>query len=254
MKKLLNKCEFKQSVKNNWKLWALLTGVLCFFTTVMTIVSKSMASSASEHGRVFSVLEMHAQGGVFGMMGIILILIYAIAVGNKLVVSEVDGGTMSFTLNTPTTRRQLIFSKATFYILSLIAMCMTVGLFGTISGTAVGVDLDYGKFWLLILGLFTYSLAISGICFAASCWFNKSGNALMIGAGFPIAFFLLNTLSMMDDLSFMKYFSLNTLFDTTKVIAGDMVFTAISFVAMFAIGIVLYIVGINKFLRKDLPL
>jgi len=255
MKKLLSKSIIKQSIKNNWKLWAILTGVLCLFLSIMTLVAPNMSQRMAEspnpmRGR-FSLLSLY-ENMIFGMMGISLMLIYAIAVGNKLVASEVDRGTMSFTLNTPTTRKQIIFSKVLFYIASLAAMVVTVGILGTVLSSIVNVELAFGKFWLMLLGLFLYGLATSGICMLASCWFNKSGNSLMIGAGLPVAFFLLNSLSAIQDLEFLKYFSLNTLFDTSAIIAGSGF--VIQFVAMAVIGVVLYAIGINKFLKKDLPL
>lgn len=259
MNKLLSKSILKQSVKNNWKLWLILTGVLCFFITMMTLVAPSMAERMAEvpsipgsgFGGEFSLLSIYEQM-IFGMMGIMLMLIYAIAVGNKLVASEVDKGTMSFTLNTPITRKQIILSKALFYLASLAAMVIVVGIFGTVSSLMVGIDLAFGTFWMMLLGFFLYGVAVSGICFLASCWFNKSGNSLLIGAGLPIAFFLFNSLSQIQDLEFMKYLSLNTLFDTSAIISGTGFI--IQFIAMAVIGIALYVVGINKFLRKDLPL
>lgn len=254
MKKLLSKSILKQSVKNNWKLWLILTGVLCFFITVMTLVAPNMAERMAESPgpvREFSLISIYEQM-IFGMMGITLMLIYAIAVGNKLVASEVDKGTMSFTLNTPITRKQLIFSKAFFYLASLVAMAVTVGIFGTVTSLLVSIELPLGKFWLMILGYLLYGIAISGICFFASCWFNKSSQSLMVGAGLPVAFFLFDSLAAIPDLKFLKYFSLNTLFDTTAIVAGSG-FT-VQFVALFIIGIVLYALGISKFLKKDLPL
>ena len=251
--KLLSKHILKQSLRNNWKLWLILTGILCFFITVMTLVAPNIASRVADSGRGgnFSLINLYSQM-IFGMMGITLMLIYAIAVGNKLVASEVDKGTMSFTLNTPTTRMQIIFSKALFYLASLTAMVATVGIFATAASSIVNVELNLSTFWLLILGFLLYGIAVSGICFFASCWFNKSGNSLMLGAGLPIIFFIFNALSSIQELDFLKYFSLNTLFDTTAVIDGSGFI--IQFIVMFLIGAALYTIGVNKFLRKDLPI
>lgn len=249
MKKLLSKSILKQSIKNNWKLWAILTGVLCLFITLITFVSTSRRGGEGFHSSLISVYGMM----MFGMMGILLMLIYAITAGNKLVASEVDKGTMSFTLNTPTTRKQIIFSKALYYVVSLILMAVLMGLFGTFSSMIAGVEMNYGTLWLLVLGFILFGLAISGISFAASCWFNKSGHSLLIGAGLPVAFYLFSTLSQIENLEFFKYFSLNTLFDTSAVIAPNGVFWW-QFLVMGVVAVALYALGINKFLKKDLPL
>jgi ABC-2 type transport system permease protein len=257
MKKLLSKNVLRQSVRNNWKLWAIITAILCLFLTIMTSVFPEMQKQAGgmqEFGRggIGSINDLYASG-FFGAMAIMLVMIYAIVTGNKLVASEVDNGTMSFTLNTPITRKQIIFSKLVFYVVSLIAMTALICIAGIISTSIVNADLDLGKFFLLLLGLLLFGFAVSAICFLASCWFNKSGHSLMLGAGVPVAFYILSQLSQItDSLKFLKYFSLNTLYDTSNIIAGTNF--AFQFVAMAAIGVILYVIGTVKFLRKDLPL
>jgi len=254
--KLLSKSVLKQSVKDNWKLWTILTAVLCFFITMVIIVAQG---AGAEGGRPVGDVSMDrmlataffSASGMAGMMLLILLITF----GNKLVASEVDKGTMSFVLNTPTTRKQIIFSKALFYLCSLVVLVVLLGTFATVTSLIVDANMNYGNLWLVLFGLVLFGFATSGICFAASCWFNKSGQSLLIGAGVPVAFFMLSTLSGLVTISgneFLKYFSLNTLFDTSVVLNGSgFIF---QFIAMAVIGVVLYAIGITKFLKKDLPL
>ncbi|NCB48547.1 MAG: hypothetical protein EOM55_02865 [Clostridia bacterium] len=254
-KKLLSKQIFKQSIKGNYVLWLSLTGVLTFFITVMTLMGSRMLENQSQGGfgggRTSSLLTLYANG-IFGMLGIMILIVFAIVVGNKLIASEVDKGTMSYTLNTPITRTQIVFSKMLFYVLSIFLLGATVGLFGTISIAIAGAEVALGTFWLLILGFVLYGFAIGGICFFASCFFNKSGNSIALGAGLSIAFFILNSLSAINDLEWLKYFTLNTLYDTSAIISGSGY--VIQMIALFVIGAILYILGCNKFIKKDLPL
>ncbi|MDR0462275.1 MAG: ABC transporter permease subunit [Christensenellaceae bacterium] len=247
--KILSKHILRQSAKGNWKLWTILTGILCFFMVVMAVFA---ARDVPNHnGRpVMTLLDLYGQ--MLSNMNIMLI-IFAVVVGNKLVVNEIDRGTMSFTLNTPTTRKQIIFSKALFYAGAILAMVVMVGLFGLISGAATGKELPFGRFVAMLLGLFLYAFAISGITFFASCWFNKSGYSMIISAGVPVAFTVFDMLSNIKEFKFLRNLSLNTLFNTGKIIALDNIFWA-QFVAMFVIGATLYTIGIIKFLKKDLPL
>jgi len=259
MKKSYSKHVMKQSVKGSWKMWLILTAVLCLFITMITIVMNSQANfdRLAELGRPAPDMTELLATAFFGAsgMGIMLMLVFIITTGNKLVASEVDKGTMSFILNTPTTRKQLIFTKALFFVGAMVAMVLTMGLVAMLASLAVGATISIGYFWLVILGTILFGFAISGICFFASCWFNKSGQSIMIGAGLPIAFFLLSSLSpliTLNDTQFLHYFSLNTLFDTTAILGGGTFIP--QFIAMFAIGAILYAVGITKFLKKDLPL
>ncbi|MCL2846459.1 MAG: ABC transporter permease [Firmicutes bacterium] len=261
MNKLLSKHVMKQNVRNSWKMWTILTVVLSLFITMITVVMNSPANldRLAELGQSPPNMTDLYAAAFFGAsgMGILLMLVYLITTGNKLVASEVDRGTMSFILNTPTTRKQIIFTKALFYIGSMIVMILTMGLVGITVSSAVGANINIGNLWLIILGALLFGFAISGICFFASCWFNKSSQSLMVGAGLPVAFFLFASMSpliTLNDAEFLKYFSLNTLFDTTAITGGDIGGFIGQFIAMFAIGAVLYVIGITKFLKKDLPL
>ena len=256
MKKLFSKSILKQSIKDNWKMWLAITALLCIVTTIMTLTAPNRADRVDSHPLFseFSLIATYADM-IFGLVGTLLIIIYAVGAGIKLVVSEVDKGTLSFELNTPTTRKQIILSKLTFYFISLFAMALITGLIGTLMSSTINLPMDFGQLWIMTLGFFLFGVAISGIVFFASCFFNKTGKAMMLGAGLPVIFFLITTLAGFDDsLSFMRFFSINTLFDTSAVMAGYVGQFVWQFVALFVIGIGLYIGATIKFLKKDFPL
>lgn len=253
-KKIFSKKIVKQSIKNNWVIFASLTGVLSFFITIMTIMGAQMIESDANMGIVYPIhpLLMMYANGIFGSLGIIILIIFTIIVGNKLIASEIDRGTLSYTLNTPITRKQIVISKLLFYILAIACIGIVVGLFGMASIAIAGTNVPLDTFWTLILGFTLYGFAIGGICFFASCWFNKSSNASALSSGLSIAFFVLNSLVAIDGLEWLKYFTLNTLYDSTAIINSDGFI--VQLVMLFVIGSVLYFIGINKFLKKDLPL
>lgn len=259
--KLFSKPILKQSIKGNIKLWSILTAVLSFFMIVMTVSFLNIKDRAAQGGGGggagggFGNMTLTGlySNALYNMMGIVIIMIYCIIVGNKLVASEVDKGTMAYSLNTPITRMQLVLSKLAYFVGSIFAMVamMTVVGLGASAIFAPG-ELDVGAFLLLNLGLLMYGLAVGGISYFASCWFNRSGLSMAVGAGIPLASFVLNSLSGLEGFEFFKYFSINTLFDVSNIVAKtDFV---IQFIALFVIGVVFYIVGINKFNKKDLPL
>jgi len=203
----------------------------------------------------FNALRMVAEGAFSmhgGMIGVVFILVYLITVGNKLVAMEIDRGSLSFILNTPTTRKQIILTKAIFYYVSIIALILTIGIVSTIAGAVINIPFDLGRLWIMLLGLLMFTTAISGICFFASCWFNKSSLSLLVGAGVPLLFFLFSSLSAMPDLDWMRFLSINTLFDAIGVVNGESFI--FQYIALFAIGAIMYTIGIIKFLKKDLPL
>ncbi|MGM9602321.1 MAG: hypothetical protein ACI3W5_12185 [Faecousia sp.] len=115
------------------------------------------------------------------------------------------------------------------------------------------LEFDVPTYLMINLGWFLFLFAIGSISFAASCIFNLSKNSLALGAGLPVAFFVFKMLAQTGDgLEMFKYLSLNTLFDPNAILAGSGY--GVQFVILAVVGIVLYIVGMEWFKRKDLPL
>lgn len=116
-----------------------------------------------------------------------------------------------------------------------------------------GIGFNAGQYIMLNFGLFLLMFAISSISFMFSCIFNLSKNYMAFGAGIPVAFFLLHMMAQVNnDLDVVKYFTINTLFDTDAIINnGDY---ALKFAALGIIGIIFYSIGVRVFKSKDLPL
>ncbi|WP_125704239.1 ABC-2 transporter permease [Lacticaseibacillus daqingensis] len=116
-----------------------------------------------------------------------------------------------------------------------------------------GGEFDLGKYLTLNLGAFLLLFAMSAISFASSCIFNLTKYSLSFGAGLPLAFMIFHIMAQTgDDLENFKYLSLNTLFDTQAIINNDSV--VLNFIVLGVIGVCLYVVGLEWFKRKDLPL
>ena len=145
-------------------------------------------------------------------------------------------------------------TSAFFFVGSLAVMWFVVSLVGlTVSGIAQPGELDKDLFLKINLGAFLYHFAISSICFAASCLFNLSGRSLRVGGGISLMCFIVSLLvKLSPDLDWMKYLTLNTLFDTEAILQGEGYLPGL--IALAVTGVVLYAVGITVFQKKDLPL
>ena len=130
---------------------------------------------------------------------------------------------------------------------------------------------------LLCFSSFSALFAISGVCFGASTFFNKSRNAVAIGGGVCVICFICCIMGLFGNKVFVSvgigfeamnvfnYASLFTLIDTESVkefayaVYGNpdasMSFSWIWEVAvLWGIGIVFTVLGSIRFLKKDLPL
>lgn len=116
------------------------------------------------------------------------------------------------------------------------------------------ITFDTVAFLKINLGLFLLMFATSGISFIASSIFNLSKNSFALGAGLPLAFWVLDIISNIDEsLANAKYLSLNTLFNPSSLM-GDSLSFIWKFAVLVVVGTALYVASLYIFDKKDLPL
>lgn len=260
---MINLPYFKQTVKSNLIFFVIFTLILCAFITVIsnvftptsmegieTAVNGTFASNIISGATFVEFLS----NSFYAIMAILFPMLYSIIVGNNLIAAKVDDGSMANYLSTPVSRREIVISSALYLILSLLLMWIIISLVGITVADIVQPDsLDVDAFIMLNVGVFLFHFAISSICFAASCIFNSSRHSLIIGGGIPLFFFIVNLLvKVSEDLEALKYVTLTTLFNTSNIIAGSDYMT--DFIILAVMGVVLYVIGIEVFARKSLPL
>lgn len=260
---MLSKPLLKQTIKSNFKLFAIITGVLLLLITIIMSVfvpstiedikNASAGAAINPLGDISSLIAFIANQ-FYGMMAIIFPMIYLIIIGNKLIAAQVDSGSMAYNLSTPTTRTEITSTGVLYLAGSLAVMFGLIAVVGVSVAAIVQPDvLNYGSFLMLTLGCFLLQFALSGIAFFASCISNNASKSLSIGAGIPLTFFAFKLLSgMSDKLEFLKYLSLNTLFDTKAIMAGEGY--AVKLIILAAVGVMFYASAISVFKKKDLPL
>lgn len=238
--------------------------MLCIFLIVMTnvftpetVTSLQSAATGTIAAHILTgngTLVGFMSNSFYALMAIVFPMVYSIMVENRMIAEKIDKGTMAGFLSTPVTRLQITISSSIYFILSLTVMWGVSSIVGIVSANIFQPDaLDVDTFLTLNLGAFLYHLSISSICFYASCIFNSSKNSLIFGAGIPLYFFVISLfIKLSDSLDFLKYFTLDTLYDTQKIIEGSGY--AEGFIIMLIIAICLYAVGIVWFQKKDLPL
>ena len=78
---------FKQSIKSNWVMWSVMTGV-------MTILCIQFSALEMTQPMLFTIF--------YGMMTTILPGIYVLVTSNKLIAGQVDRGSMAYVLSPET--------------------------------------------------------------------------------------------------------------------------------------------------------
>ncbi len=202
----------------------------------------------------------------FKMAGLLLPIIYMIMASNALISGQVDSGSMAYILSTSTKRRTIAFTQAVYLAGSLLVMFILTTITSVICFNIadVNTDLDIPKLLFINLDAFLVMFAMSGISFLASCFFNRSKNAMAVGGGLNMFFLVATMLGLfgspvlpsiirMNDLNTFNYVSIISLFDVVDILNGGTDFIYKMFI-LVAVGLICYITGSEYFTRKDLPL
>lgn len=192
---------------------------------------------------------------LYGFLMLLFPMVFEILVANRLVARMVDRGSMAYLVASPNSRRRIALTQMLVLltgIVVLIAYCTGLGLL--CAAAMFPGQLDIPAFLRLNGGVLALHLAIGGLCFFASCISNDTRRSLAIGAGIPVACYLLHMLANMGGhLERLRYVTVFTLFDTEGLLAGTGAAAAQTAV-LLALGLVLYAAGALAFMKRDLPL
>lgn len=227
---------------------------------------------------------------IYKITGVLLPMIYVMITCNKLIAAQVSDGSMAYVLSTPTNRKKVLVTQYTFMILSIVAMYVVIFLGAYLSGiaaffinTPAKTVLNFGamtlRTFLYCLGSLIAMFALTGVCFGASCWFNKSSQSIALGGGACILAFICCILGLFGNkvfvsvgvgvqaMSFFDYLTVYTLIDTETMgnfakavngiglaTVGESLAWIWKLLGLIGIGAVTALVGAIKFVKKDLPL
>lgn len=142
---MFSKTIFKQTLRSNYKLWAIFTAIMAAMSALVIAVYdpkmiqgmmdmvKDMPGMADmmgdRMGGMTSLLGMLGQS-FYGMQGVILSLIFVIMTANTLVASQVDRGSMAYILSTPIKRAKVVRTQALYLISSIFCMFLVITVVG----------------------------------------------------------------------------------------------------------------------------
>lgn len=259
----------KREIKSNYKLFIIFAAVLTMYISIIIPmfdpeIGEALAEFEKAMPEMMAAFGMSNPGTtliefintyLFGFLFIVFPMIFEIIIANKLIAKYVDSGSMSYLLATPNKRGKIAITQAVFMLLSIGVLILFITLVGIISSEIYFPgDLDIKKYILMNIGLYCLHIAISGLGFFASCISNDTKVSYSISVGIPIGFFIIQLLANMGGkLENLKYFTIFTLFDADKLIKGE-VSGIWMFMILLAVGIILYVTGILRFNKRDLPL
>ena len=250
------------------------TQLTSYSNSLITNSSKTLANQLPQ--KVTSSLNEIGDLDVYGLVigsiffkiaGLLLPMIFVIMTANNLIAGQVDSGSMAYVLSTPTKRRKVTITQMCYLVCSLLAMFALTSLTSVVCLAIVNsaeITITYGQILLLNLGAFITMLAISGICFLSSSWFNRSKNSMAFGGGLTMFFLVATILGLfgssvipsairIDAMKYFNFVSIISLFDAISILGNTTTFIW-KLAILVGIAIITYTIGIFKFDKKDLPL
>ncbi|WP_226537205.1 ABC transporter permease [Fictibacillus halophilus] len=201
-------------------------------------------------------LADYIAGEFYGMLFLIILMVYVILTSTRLMARLVDQGSMAYLLATPNSRLKIAATQAAVIITGLALIVA----FTTLSGIAAsewlisGYELDVASFVTLNILTFLIFLVIAGYCFFISSSFNDEKKALGISAGLTLFFYMLNMAGKLsEDTEWLLNFTIFKLYDPIKMINNetDALFTG----TMLALAaLVLFGGSLIVFKKRNLPL
>ncbi len=258
---------YKQGIKTNFKLFLVFIAILTLYTTmVISMFDPKLAETLEEFFRIMpDVMSMMGMNGdvtnlnsfivtyLYGFIFIVFPMIFSIILVNKLIISHIDRGSMSYLLASPNSRQKIIVTQLKVIGTYLFVLILYSTVLSIITCQLMFPnELNVLSFFILNIGVLIFHYVLNGIGFLASCVFNDAKNALLIGIGFPIMFFIIQMLvNMGGKLEKFKYITLFTLFDAMGLI-NRMTPAYYGIAILLIIAIVLYGTGIIIFKKRDL--
>lgn len=226
-------------------------------------LSQSLASFQEIMPELMSAVGMSGATGsliefintyLYGFIMLFIPVIYSIMLGSKFIMKYVDSGSIACILATECSRSRFIGTQMTATAILLVVL---IGIMTAIGGGCSEIlfpgDLDRAVYLQLNGALVLFHLAVSGICVFAASVFNDTRGYLMVGAGLPLLFYVIQMMANMGgSLEKFKYVTIYTLMPSTDLVAGSGDAALLSCVVLVVIWLVLYTAGGAIFVRKDL--
>lgn len=267
---MINSVLFRKMCHSNYKLMIIFMAVLClYFTVIANMYDPTNLDTLNQLASLklspellkamgFTITDQSLVGFIasyfYGLLMLAFPMVFYIILANKLVAAQVEKGTMVYLLAAPSTRMDVAVTQVGVLLTGITALVAFISVYGVAFCSVIFPGLlDIKAFLLMNLGVLLTHFAVSAVCFFASCLFNESKNSLLLGAGVPVGFLLIQMLSKSgNEVKNLKYFTLFSLFNPGDIINSVNVFA--SFSALIIIGLVIYTLAVKVFEKKDLPI
>ena len=264
---MINMALYKREMKGSIKLLLIFAAVITLYVSVIIYMydpqmMKMLDGFVEVMPELMAAVGMKADAGnllgfmvsyLYGFILLVFPMLFCILRGNALIAKYVDKGSMVSLVAAPVKRRTVAFTQMKVLVSGILLLI----LYGTIvelicAESGFPGELDIAALFLLNGGLLCLHLFIGGISFLFSCLFSDAKYSVAFGAGIPAFMYVLQMLANVGgNAEKAKYFTFFTLFHPDGILAGESS-AIIGTIVLFAGAVILYVLGIIIFEKKDL--
>lgn len=258
---------YRREMKGSAKLLVIFGAVITMYVSIIIgmydpEMMKMLDGFAEAMPELMAAVGMNANAGdllgfmvsyLYGFILLVFPMLFCILRGNALIAKYVDKGSMTVLVAAPVKRRTIALTQLAVLVSGILLLVLYITILESVcAGSGFPGELDLSALAVLNVGLLCLHLFIGGICFLSSCIFSDTRYSIAAGAGIPALMYVLQMLANVGgNAEKIKYFTYFTLFDPDGLTAGESS-AAAGALLLFAGAVVLYVLGIVVFERKDL--
>jgi ABC-2 type transport system permease protein len=258
---------YKLGMKSLWKMVLIFAAVLCMYIVVVIwMFDPELGAAILEFEKampgLMAMFGMETTGTtllsfissyLYGMIMLVMPMIFTIIAANRLIARFVDRGAMAWLLAAPHKRSSVAFTQAAVLLICIVTLIVFAACLGAACSAAMFPgELDIGPFLRLNLGCLFLQIFIGGWCFLCSCIFNETRKSLLWAAGLPVLEYIVQMLANMGGkLEGLKYATFFSLFDP-RALAEKASGAVWPPVILLAAGLIMFAASICVFNKKDM--
>lgn len=145
----------------------------------------------------------YLQSTVFGILGPVLLLVFAIGTGARLVAGQEEDGTLELELTAPVARRQVFGERLLALVIDVTVLTVVVGGVTWLLAAAIGMDVAADLLLAGVVGLWLLVLGFGILALAVGAATGRRVVALGVAAGLAVLAYMLNAIGPGVDVGWM---------------------------------------------------
>lgn len=244
-------------------LWAgALTGVGAMYTLFWPVMGEAPEMEALVQGLPEAFLigmgwdrigtaAGYLESTVFALLGPVLLLVYAVSAGARLVAGEEEAGTLELEVTAPVSRRLVLLQRALALVVEVGILTTALAVVTVLLVVLLGMDVAVTNVLAASLGLGLFVLAMGMVALSAGAVSGRRGIGLAVGSTVAVGAYLADTMAPLAPGAAW----LRTVSPFGWYLQGDPLTSGVDplgYAGLVALSLLALVVAARRFDRRDL--